>query len=66
MQVGAVLSQTELGADPAAMRDYAQAVQDLGYAFLVTADHVVGAGGAGVGPQIHNERLRQAYERLGA
>src|ERR1700716_4172522 len=43
MQIGAVLSQNELGPDPAAVRDYAQAVQDLGYDFLVTADHVVGA-----------------------
>ena len=43
MQTGAVLSQSELGADLAALRDYAQAVQDLGFDFLVTADHVVGA-----------------------
>jgi probable F420-dependent oxidoreductase len=46
MQIGAVLSQTELGPDPAALCDYAQAVQDLGYAFLVTSDHVVGADAA--------------------
>src|SRR2546430_10483336 len=43
MQIGAVLSQNELGPDPAALCDYAQAVQDLGYNFLVTSDHVVGA-----------------------
>src|SRR5918998_229359 len=43
MQIGAVLSQNELGADVVAVRDYAQAVQDLGYDFLVVADHVVGA-----------------------
>lgn len=43
MQIGAVLSQNELSAEPSALRDYAQAVQDLGYDFLVTADHVVGA-----------------------
>ncbi len=46
MQTGAVLSQNELGPDVAAVRDYAQAVQDLGYDFLVTADHVVGADAA--------------------
>ncbi|HLZ27602.1 MAG TPA: LLM class F420-dependent oxidoreductase [Chloroflexota bacterium] len=46
MQIGAVLSQTELGPDPAALCDYAQAVQDLGYGFLVTSDHVVGADAA--------------------
>jgi len=43
MQTGAVLSQNELGPELAAVRDYAQAVQGLGYDFLVTADHVVGA-----------------------
>lgn len=42
MQTGAVLSQNELGPEVAAVRDYAQAVQDLGYDFLVTADHMVG------------------------
>lgn len=43
MQIGAVLSQNEIGADVAGLRDYAQGVQDLGYDFLVTADHVAGA-----------------------
>lgn len=43
MQFGAVLSQNELGADLRALRDYAQAVSDLGFDFLVTADHVVGS-----------------------
>src|SRR6266852_4623030 len=46
MQTGAVLSQNELRPELAALRDYAQAVQDLGYDFLVTADHVVGADAA--------------------
>src|SRR2546430_1135178 len=43
MQTGVFLSQTELGPDVSGLRDYAQAIQDLGYDFLVTADHVVGA-----------------------
>jgi len=46
MQTGAVLSQNELGPELSAVKDYAQAVQDLGYDFLVTADHVVGADAA--------------------
>jgi probable F420-dependent oxidoreductase len=46
MQIGAVLSQSELGTDPATLRDYAQAAQSLGYQFLVAADHVVGANAA--------------------
>ncbi|MBI3972370.1 MAG: LLM class flavin-dependent oxidoreductase, partial [Chloroflexi bacterium] len=47
MQVGAVLSQNEIGADVASLRDYAQAVQDLGFDFLVAPDHVLGADAAG-------------------
>jgi probable F420-dependent oxidoreductase len=43
VQIGAVLSQREIGTDVSALRDYAQAVQDLGYDFLVVSDHVVGA-----------------------
>lgn len=43
MQIGAVLSQNEVGPDITALRDYAQAVQALGYDFIVAADHVVGS-----------------------
>jgi probable F420-dependent oxidoreductase len=43
MEIGAVLSQNELGADVGGLRAYAQAVEGLGYDFLVAADHVVGA-----------------------
>src|SRR6516164_2023136 len=43
MQVGAVLSQNDLGPEISGLRDFAQAAQDLGYDFLVAPDHVVGA-----------------------
>ena len=43
MQLGVVLPEREIGTDPAAVRDYAQAAEELGYDFLVTADHVLGA-----------------------
>jgi probable F420-dependent oxidoreductase len=43
MQVGAVLSNGEVGGSPADIRTYAQGVQDLGYDFIVASDHVVGA-----------------------
>ena len=46
VQIGAVLSQNEFGADISGLRDYAQAAQDLGFDFLVTADHVVGSEAA--------------------
>lgn len=43
MQFGVTFPQTEIGADPAAIRDYAQAVEGLGYSHLVAFDHVLGA-----------------------
>jgi probable F420-dependent oxidoreductase len=43
MQLGAVFSHGEIGADVASIRDWAQAVQDLGYDFIVVWDHVVGS-----------------------
>ncbi len=43
MQIGAIFPQTEIGTDPAAIRDYAQAVEELGYTHLVAYDHVLGA-----------------------
>jgi probable F420-dependent oxidoreductase len=44
MRIGAVFPQTEIGNDPAAIRDWAQAVEDLGYAHVLAYDHVLGAG----------------------
>lgn len=46
MRLGVVFPQTEIGADPVAVRDYAQAAESLGYDHLVTFDHVVGANAA--------------------
>jgi probable F420-dependent oxidoreductase len=48
MQIGVVFPQTELGGDVGAVRAYAQAVEQLGYAHLLAYDHVVGAD-----PAIH-------------
>ena len=44
MRIGAVFPQTEIGNDPAAIRDWAQAVEDLGYRHVLAYDHVLGAG----------------------
>jgi probable F420-dependent oxidoreductase len=43
VQVGVTFPQTEIGADPKAIRDYAQAAEDLGYEHLLAYDHVLGA-----------------------
>jgi probable F420-dependent oxidoreductase len=43
MRIGVVFPQTEIGADPAVVRAYAAAVEELGYAHILAYDHVVGA-----------------------
>ncbi len=49
MKFGVVFPQTEIGADPAGCRDFAQAAEELGYAHLLAFDHVLGAD-----PAVHN------------
>ena len=43
MKLGVIFPQTEIGNDPAAIRDYAQAAEQLGYNHLLVYDHVLGA-----------------------
>jgi probable F420-dependent oxidoreductase len=43
VQLGAIFPQTEIGADPVAVRDFAQAAEALGYQHLLVFDHVLGA-----------------------
>lgn len=43
MKIGVVYPQTEFGSDPAAIRDYAQTVESLGYTHVLAYDHVLGA-----------------------
>jgi len=43
MQIGIVFPQTEIGADPGAVRAFAQAVEGLGFSHLAAFDHVLGA-----------------------
>src|SRR5258706_3577805 len=46
MRVGAISPQTEIGNDPAAICDYAQAAEEMGYPHILAYDHVLGAGTA--------------------
>jgi probable F420-dependent oxidoreductase len=48
MRVGVIFPQTEIGADPGAVREYVQAAEDLGFAHLIVYDHVLGAD-----PELH-------------
>jgi probable F420-dependent oxidoreductase len=43
VNIGVVFPQTEIGADPGAVRAYAQRVEELGYTHLLAYDHVLGA-----------------------
>ncbi len=43
MRIGMVFPQFEIGADPIAIRDFAQAVEGMGYNHLLTYEHVLGA-----------------------
>ena len=43
MQIGAIFPQTEIGNDPAVIKDYAQAAEALGYRYILAFDHVLGA-----------------------
>ena len=43
MKLGVVFPQTEIGNDPIAIRDYAQAAEQLGYNHILVFDHVLGA-----------------------
>jgi probable F420-dependent oxidoreductase len=44
MRIGVAFPTTEIGNDSAAIRDFVQAVEDLGYDHLTTIDHVLQAG----------------------
>jgi probable F420-dependent oxidoreductase len=46
MRFGAVFPQTEIGTDPAVIRDYAQHVEAMGYRHILVYDHVLGASTA--------------------
>jgi probable F420-dependent oxidoreductase len=43
MRIGVLFPTNEITTDPSAIRDYAQAAEDLGYTHLETWDHVAGA-----------------------
>ena len=46
MRIGVVFPQTEIGADAAVIKDYAQTAEELGFHHILAYDHVVGANPA--------------------
>ena len=41
MKIGAVFPQMEIGADPIVIRDFAQAIEQMGFSHMVVYDHVI-------------------------
>jgi probable F420-dependent oxidoreductase len=52
MKFGAVLPTCEIGDDPIAIRDWAQAAESLGYSHILAYDHVLGAVHEGRDPKL--------------
>lgn len=69
MHIGVVFPQVEIGADPGAIRDYAQAVEAMGYTHILTFDHVLGANpdrpGGWKGPYTYRHSFREPFVLFG-
>lgn len=69
MQYGVVFPQTEISDDPIAIRDYAQAAEDLSYDYLLAYDHVLGGHpnrpGAVQGPYTHRHPFHEVFVLFG-
>jgi probable F420-dependent oxidoreductase len=69
MKFGVVFPQLELGADPAAVREYVQTTEGLGYDYLTIYDHVLGANperpGGWTGPYTHLSLFHEVFVVLG-
>lgn len=65
MKFGIIFPQTEIGVDPAVIRDFAQRSEDLGYDYMLTFDHVLGANpdrpGGWSGPYDHNDVFHEPF-----
>ncbi|HEV8641667.1 MAG TPA: LLM class F420-dependent oxidoreductase [Methylomirabilota bacterium] len=69
MKIGVVFPQVEIGNDPAAIRDYAQAVEAMGYTHILTFDHVLGANPASYpgwkGPYTYRHPFHEPFVLFG-
>ena len=43
LPLGTIFPNADIGTDPEAIRDYARAVEDAGFDYLLTYDHITGA-----------------------
>lgn len=68
MRLGVVYPQTEIGNDPAVVRDYAQAAEGLGYRHVLAFDHVLGGNAATHtlrGPYRHTDAFHEPFVLFG-
>jgi probable F420-dependent oxidoreductase len=69
MKIGAVLPQTEIGNDPAAIKAYAEAVEDMGFTHILVFDHVLGANperpGGWKGPYTYRHGFHEPFVLFG-
>ena len=65
MKIGLVFPQTEYGSDPAAIKDYAQQAEALGFNHILAYDHVLGANperpGGWDGPYTHQDSFHEVF-----
>lgn len=69
MKLGVVFPQTEIGADPAVLREYVQTVEGLGFDYLTIYDHVLGANpnrpGGWSGPYTYQTQFHEPFVLFG-
>jgi probable F420-dependent oxidoreductase len=69
MNIGAVFPQTDIGNDPHGIRDYAQAVEAMGYTHVLAYDHVLGANRERhrdlTGPYGHRDAFHEPFVLFG-
>ena len=69
MKLGVVFPQLEIGNDPAAIRDYAQAAEGMGFDYLLAYEHVLGANpdrpGGWSGPYTHESAFHEPFVLFG-
>jgi probable F420-dependent oxidoreductase len=65
MNIGVIFPQNEFGSDPAAIRDFAQTAEALGYTHILAYDHVLGANpdrpGGWKGAYTHKDSFMEVF-----
>ena len=67
MQLNAIFPTRDIGTDPAKIRDWAQAAEALGYAYIEVPDHVFGAAARDNWTPVYNEKdpFHETFVMLG-